>query len=132
MIEPVNINAVLDAVQRKDIKLTPDFLIKITDSRVSSYSVLELMCDYFNSITEVRNNTDAVILCRHKELVKLLKEKNENLNEKYNEAMVELLSTKENVLDLSHRLSNDSLKISELEAKIRELECELERAKLFQ
>ena len=39
MIEPVNINAVLDAVQRKDIKLTPDFLIKITDSRVSSYSV---------------------------------------------------------------------------------------------
>lgn len=53
-------------------------------------------------------------------------------HEKYNEAMVELLSTKENVLDLSYHLSNDSLKISELEAKIRELECELERAKLFQ
>ncbi len=72
MIEPVNINAILDAVQRKDIKLTPDFLIKITESRVSSYSVLELMCDYFNSLTEVKNNNDAVALCKHKELEKIL------------------------------------------------------------
>ena len=132
MIEPVNINAILDAVQRKDIKLTPDFLIKITESRVSSYSVLELMCDYFNSLTEVKNNNDAVALCKHKELEKILKEKNENLTQKYNDAMKELLTAKETILDLDHNISNKLLKISELEARIRELECDLERAKLFQ
>ena len=132
MIEPININAVLDAVQRKDIKLTADFLIKVTDSRVSSYSVLELMCDYFNSITDVKNNKDAVLLCKHVELEKLLKAKNESLTEKYNDAMTELLQSKENILNLERQLSNAANDLSELEAKVRELECELERAKLFQ
>lgn len=132
MIEPININAVLDAVQRKDIKLTADFLIKATDSRVSSYSVLELMCDYFNSITDVKNNKDATLLCKHVELEKLLKAKNESLTEKYNEAMTDLLQSKENNLNLERQLSNAANDLSELEAKVRELECELERAKLFQ
>lgn len=132
MIEPININAVLDAVQRKDIKLTADFLIKVTDSRVSSYSVLELMCDYFNSITDVKNNKDAVLLCKHVELEKLLKAKNECLTEKYNDAMADLLQSKEINLDLERKLSNAANDLSELEAKVRELECELERAKLFQ
>lgn len=132
MIEPININAVLDAVQRKDIKLTADFLIKVTDSRVSSYSVLELMCDYFNSITDVKNNKDAALLCKHVELEKLLKAKNESLTEKYNEAMTDLLQSKENNLNLERQLSNAANDLSELEAKVRELECEIERAKLFQ
>lgn len=132
MIEPININAVLDAVQRKDIKLTADFLIKVTDSRVSSYSVLELMCDYFNSMTDVKNNKDAALLCKHVELEKLLKEKNESLTEKYNDAMTDLLHSKEINLDLEQKLSNKANELSELEAKVRELECELERAKLFQ
>lgn len=96
----------LNAVQKKDIELTPEFLVNITDSRVASYSVLELMGDYFNSVTAVRTNKDATLICKLKEAEKILREKNDSLAEKYNDAMTELLNTKETILDLDHTLSN--------------------------
>lgn len=120
------------AVQKKDIELTPEFLVNITDSRVASYSVLELMCDYFNSVTAVRTNKDAALICKLKEAEKILREKNDSLAEKYNDAMTELLNTKETILDLDHILSNKEIEISDLKARIRELELNLERCKLFQ
>lgn len=132
MMEPININAILDAVQKKNIELTPEFLVNITDSRVAFYSVLELMCDYFNSVTAVRTNKDAALICKLKEAEKILREKNDSLAEKYNDAMTELLNTKETILDLDHTLSNKGIEISDLKARIRELEPNLERCKLFQ
>ena len=72
MIDPININAVLDAVSKKEIELTPEYLIKITDSSLSTYSVLEMMCDYFNYVSEIRANKDAELLCKHKVAEKLL------------------------------------------------------------
>lgn len=132
MMEPININAILDAVQKKDIELTPEFLVNIADSRVASYSVLELMCDYFNSVTAVRTNKDAALICKLKEAEKILREKNDSLAEKYNDAMTELLNTKETFLDLDHTLSNKEMEISDLKARIREFELNLERCKLFQ
>lgn len=132
MMEPININAILDAVQKKNIELTPEFLVNITDSRVAFYSVLELMCDYFNSVTAVRTNKDAALICKLKEAEKILREKNDSLAEKYNDAMTELLNTKETILDLDHTLSNKEIEISDLKARIRELEPNLERCKLFQ
>lgn len=131
-MEPININAILDAVQKKNIELTPEFLVNITDSRVAFYSVLELMCDYFNSVTAVRTNKDAALICKLKEAEKILREKNDSLAEKYNDAMTELLNTKETILDLDHTLSNKEIEISDLKARIRELEPNLERCKLFQ
>lgn len=131
-MEPININAILDAVQKKNIELTPEFLVNITDSRVAFYSVLELMCDYFNSVTAVRTNKDAALICKLKEAEKILREKNDSLDEKYNDAMTELLNTKETILDLDHTLSNKEIEISDLKARIRELEPNLERCKLFQ
>lgn len=131
-MEPININAILDAVQKKNIELTPEFLVNITDSRVAFYSVLELMCDYFNSVTAVRTNKDAALICKLKEAEKILREKNDSLAEKYNDAMTELLNTKETILDLDHTLSNKGIEISDLKARIRELEPNLERCKLFQ
>lgn len=131
-MEPININAILDAVQKKNIELTPEFLVNITDSRVAFYSVLELMCDYFNSVTAVRTNKDAALICKLKEAEKILREKNDSLTEKYNDAMTELLNTKETILDLDHTLSNKEIEISDLKARIRELEPNLERCKLFQ
>ena len=132
MMEPININAILDAVQKKDIELTPEFLVNITDSRVASYSVLESMWDCFNSVTAVRTNKDAALICKLKEAEKILREKNDSLAEKYNDAMTELLNTKETILDLDHTLSNKEIEISDLKARIRELELNLERCKLFQ
>ena len=132
MMEPININAILDAVQKKNIELTPEFLVNITDSRVAFYSVLELMCDYFNSVTAVRTNKDAALICKLKEADKILREKNDSLAEKYNDAMTELLNTKETILDLDHTLSNKEMVISDLKARIRDLELNLERCKLFQ
>ena len=64
------------------------------------------MGDYFNSVTAVRTNKDATLICKLKEAEKILREKNDSLAEKYNDAMTELLNTKETILDLDHTLSN--------------------------
>ena len=131
MIDPININAVLDAVSKKEIELTPEYLIKITDSSLSTYSVLELMCDYFNSVSEIRANKDAEVLCKHKAAEKLLKTDYDALSEKYNKTVTDLLTAKEGILDLKNQITDKTLKNYDLEARIRELECELERVKLF-
>ena len=67
----------------------------------------------------------------HEASEKLLKTDYDALSEKYNKTVTYLLTAKEDILDLKNQITDKTLKNYDLEARIRELEFELERVKMF-
>ena len=132
MIDSINIKAVLAAVVQKKIPLSAHLLIKVTDSLASTYQILDLLCDYFNSIQTIEHRKEIETLTFLKQEKKLYQEKYNDLLIRYNETVKELLDTKDSELNERKQSQNLSDKVREQKSKIESLNGELERLKLFQ
>ena len=132
MIDSINIKAVLAAVVQKKIPLSAHLLIKVTDPLASTYQILDLLCDYFNSIQTIEHRKEMETLTFLKQEKKLYQEKYNDLLIRYNETVKELLDTKDSELNERKQSQNLSDKVREQKSKIESLNSELERLKLFQ
>lgn len=132
MMNSLNIKAVLSKVISKQVPLSAELLLKLVDANASSYQLLDLMCDYFNSIQSIECKKDGAILCKLKQEKKILQEKYAILNKNYNETVTALLESKESLVE-QIRLNMDAKShIQELEYRIKELECDLLRREILQ
>ena len=131
MINTISINTVLSKVISKQIPLSAELLLKVVDANTSSYQLLDLMCDYLNSIQSVERKKDGVILCKLKQEKKILQEKYAVLNKNYNETVTALLESKESLVEQIKLNMEAKAQIQELEYRIKELENDLLRREIL-
>ena len=131
MINTLSINTVLSKVISKQIPLSAELLLKVVDANTSSYQLLDLMCDYLNSIQSVERKKDGVILCKLKQEKKILQEKYAVLNKNYNETVTALLESKESLVEQIKLNMEAKAQIQELEYRIKELENDLLRREIL-
>ncbi|MDY6246588.1 MAG: hypothetical protein SPL83_05015 [Succinivibrio sp.] len=131
MINTLSINTVLSKVISKQIPLSAELLLKVVDANTSSYQLLDLMCDYLNSIQSVERKKDGAILCKLKQEKKILQEKYAVLNKNYNETVTALLESKESLVEQIKLNMEAKAQIQELEYRIKELENDLLRREIL-
>lgn len=131
MINTLSINTVLSKIISKQIPLSAELLLKVVDANTSSYQLLDLMCDYLNSIHSVERKKDGAILCKLKQEKKILQEKYAVLNKNYNETVTALLESKESLVEQIRLNMEAKAQIQELEYRIKELENDLLRREIL-
>lgn len=131
MINTLSINTVLSKVISKQIPLSAELFLKVVDANTSSYQLLDLMCDYINSIQSVERKKDGAILCKLKQEKKKLQEKYAVLNKNYNETVTAILESKESLVKEIRLNMEAKAQIQELEYRIKELESDLLRREIL-
>ena len=100
MITNTNVTAVINAAYNKDYPLSAGKLLELVNSDISTYELLDVICDFINSMSIIEHKKDVTTLCQMKTKMKELTSKIRSLEENYNEAMNQLLKTKEEVLSM--------------------------------
>ncbi len=122
----INLKSVFDSIYEKGLTLSPNLLRKITDSSTSTYDLLNLLCIYINASRLVENHEDLKAICDISIKIETLKKRNQQLSEKYHQAMTELLSLKEVELKLRRLKTESELNELTLKSEIKELQQQIE------
>ena len=101
MITNTNVTTVINAAYNKDFPLSAGKLLElVVNSDMSTYELLDVICDFINSMSIIEHKKDVTTLCQMKTKMKELTSKIRSLQENYNDAMNQLLKTKEEVLSM--------------------------------
>lgn len=131
MITDTDVKAIINAAIKKDYPLSSEKLLQLVNSDLSTYELLDIVCDFINSLGTISKGKDAEILCKLKTRNKELEEKCSQLTERYNEAISSLLNEKESVVRMEKERGAHLLRINMQQCDIEKLRSELERAKLL-
>ena len=130
MIE-ADIIAILTALKNKKEPISVELLMRVITPGTTSYSILDALCDYINSLQLEDSKEDASYVCGLKQKLKVLNSKLDNMNIKYNETISDYLNLKASELELKKSIMKFKNQILEKDYKIKEYECEIERFKLL-
>jgi len=124
MISDTDVKTIINAALKKDFPLSSERLLLLVNSDLSTYELLDIVCDFINSLGTISKGKDAELLCK-------LKAKNKKLTANYNEAMISLLKEKESVVSMEKEKGGHLLRINMLECDVYSLKSALERARLL-
>ena len=131
MITNANVTAVINAAYNKDFPLSAEKLLELVNSDMSTYELLDVICDFINSMSIIEHKKDVTTLCQMKTKMKELTSKVRALQENYNEAMNQLLKTKEEVLSMQAEKGKIIIQNSLLSCEKEALKSQIERNKLL-
>lgn len=126
----ISMNAVIEQALKKEVPLTADFLIRITNSDINSYELLDMLCIYITACDCVQKGKEIKAISGLKLENAELRQNNEALIHTYNSAIKSLLESKESEINMKKNEIEYVKKITELKSEISKLEGELMRMKL--
>ena len=129
MISNANVTAVINAAYNKDFPLSAGKLLELVNSDMSTYELLDVICDFINSMSIIEHKKDVTTLCQMKTKMKELTSKIRSLEKNYNEAMNQLLKTKEEVLSMQAEKGKILIQNSLLTCEKEALKSQIERNK---
>ena len=118
MISDTDVKTIINAALKKDFPLSSERLLLLVNSDLSTYELLDIVCDFINSLGTISKGKDAELLCKLKAKNKKLEEENKQLTANYNEAMISLLKE---ITCLGSTCSNVMLIV--LKVHLREQDC---------
>ena len=130
-ISDTDVKTIINAALKKDFPLSSERLLQLVNSDLSTYELLDIVCDFINSLGTISKGKDAELLCKLKAKNKKLEEENKQLTANYNEAMLSLLKEKESVVSMEKEKGGHLLRINMLECDVDSLKSALERARLL-
>ncbi len=122
MMNDLNMEAVIDAAARKNVPLTPELLINITDTETNTYGLLKLLCAYINALSAIGRDNDLRELCDKSLAIEDLQKKNQILQSQLGDALTGMLKAREELVDAKQRVTEKEMEISSLQIRLRELE----------
>ena len=131
MISDTDVKTIINAALKKDFPLSSERLLQLVNSDLSTYELLDIVCDFINSLGTISKGKDAELLCKLKAKNKKLEEENKQLTANYNEAMISLLKEKESVVSMEKEKGGHLLRINMLECDVDSLKSALERTRLL-
>ena len=131
MISNANVTAVINAAYNKDFPLSAGKLLELDNSDMSTQELLDVICDFINSMSIIEHKKDVTTLCQMKTKMKELTSKIRSLQENYNDAMNQLLKTKEEVLSMQAEKGKILIQNSLLSCEKEALKSQIERNKLL-
>ena len=99
-LKALTLDAIIESTSKNGQELTPELLTELADPEVSTYDITKILCLYINGIRKIAKGKDLAELCNLQLMVGELNSKYENLNQKYNEALKELIEEKRKEIDL--------------------------------
>lgn len=70
MITNTNVTAVINAAYNKDFPLSAGKLLELVNSDMSTYELLDVICDFINSMSIIEHKKDVTTLCQMKTKMK--------------------------------------------------------------
>lgn len=89
--------------------------MQLVNSDLSTYELVDIVCDFINSLGSIFKGKNDELLCKLKAKNKKLEEENKQLTENYNEAMLSLLKERESVVSMEKEKGGHLLRINMLE-----------------
>ena len=66
MISDTDVKTIINAALKKDFPLSSERLLLLVNSDLSTYELLDIVCDFINSLGTISKGKDAELLCKLK------------------------------------------------------------------